>query len=118
MEFYFQEVDRSVLILTADGGLNADVADDFVRQLEALIESGVTQMIIDLSRLTYISSYGIGMLVRLPHRLKKNGGNVKLAAPQSAILKVLNVVRLGAVFEIYPDLNAARLAFRPIDPKS
>jgi anti-anti-sigma factor len=115
MEYYFKEVDRSVLILTADGGLNMDVADEFVHELETLIETGVTRIIVDLSRLTYISSYGIGVLVRLHHRLAKKGGDVKLAAPQSGILKALNTVRLGGVFQIYPDLNAARLAFRPID---
>src|SRR5215218_1392911 len=99
MEFYYHELDRSVLILTADGGLNADSADDFVRQLEGLIDAGVKRMIIDCSRLTYISSYGIGVLVRLHTRLAKRGGNVKLAALQSIILKALNTVRLGKMFE-------------------
>jgi anti-sigma B factor antagonist len=113
MEFYFQELDRSVLILSADGGLNADVADEFVRQLESLIDGGVTKIIVDLSRLTFVSSYGVGVLVRLHNRLAKAGGDVKLAAPQSAILKVLTTARLGGFFEIYPDVNAARLAFRP-----
>ena len=115
MEFYFQEVDRSLLIVSADGGLSADVADDFVRQLEGLINGGVTNIIVDLTRLTYISSYGIGVLLRLHNRLKKLGGDVKLAAPQSAILKALTTMRLGSVFEIYPDVNAARLTFRQAD---
>ena len=116
MEFYFQEIDRSILIVSADGGLNADDADEFVHQLEGLITGGVTKIIVDLTRLTYISSYGIGVLMRLHHRLKKAGGDVKLAAPQSSILKALTALRLGSVFEIYPDVNAARLTFRPADP--
>jgi hypothetical protein len=33
MELYYHEVDRSVLVLSADGGLNADTAADFVSQL-------------------------------------------------------------------------------------
>jgi len=115
MELYFQEVDRSVLIVTADGGLDANVADDFVRQLQALIDGGVTNIIVDLARLTYISSYGIGVLIRLHNRLKNAGGDVKLAAPQGAILKALTMMRLANIFEIYPDVNAARLAFRPPD---
>jgi anti-anti-sigma factor len=112
MEFYYHELDRSVLILNADGGLNADSADDFVRQLEALIDAGVKHMIIDCTRLSYISSYGIGVLVRLHNRLAKRGGDVKFAALQSMILKALNTVRLGKLFEMYPDVNQARLAFR------
>src|SRR5438067_13796329 len=41
MEFFFHELDRQVLILSADGGLNADTAAEFVGQLESLIDSGV-----------------------------------------------------------------------------
>ena len=71
-------------------------------------------MIIDSTRLSYISSYGIGVLVRLHNRLAKHGGDVKFASLQSTILKALTVVRVGKLFEMYPDVNQARLAFRTI----
>lgn len=115
MEFYIHELDRSVLILSADGGLNADTADEFIRQLEALIDGGVKQIIVDCSRLEYISSYGIGVLARLHNRLAKHGGDVKIAAPKSMVLQALTVMRMGKLFDIYPDVNRARLAFRPKD---
>ena len=60
MELVFHEVDKSVLILSADGGLNADTSAEFVEQLEKLVDGGVTQIIVDCTRLEYISSYGIG----------------------------------------------------------
>ena len=112
MELYYHELDRSVLILRADGGLNADTAADFVKQLESLIDFGVKKMIIDCAKLTYISSYGIGVLVRLHNKLAKQGGDVKMTSPPSLVLQALNVVGMGKVFEIYPDVNQARLAFR------
>jgi anti-sigma B factor antagonist len=117
MEFYIHELDRSVLILSADGGLNADTAAEFVRQLEALIDGGVKQIIVDCTRLEYISSYGVGVLVRLHNRLAKQGGDVKIAAARSMVLQALTIMRMGKVFEIYPDVNQARLAFRPKTPK-
>jgi anti-sigma B factor antagonist len=113
MELYYHELDRSVLILSADGGLNADTAADFVSQLESMIEAGVKKMIIDCTRLTYVSSYGIGVLVRLHNKLAKLGGDVKIAAAPGFVIQALNVVRLGKLFELYPDVNQARLAFRP-----
>ena len=48
MEFFFHELDKSVLILSADGGLNAETAAEFIRQLESLIDGGVTQIIVGL----------------------------------------------------------------------
>ena len=118
MEFYFHEVDRAVLILSADGGLNADTAADFVAQLESLIDAGVKQIIVDCTRLSYISSYGIGVLMRLHNKLTKHGGDIKIAAAPSMVLRVLTTMRLGGVFEIYPDVNRARLAFRPRERQS
>ena len=112
MEFYFHELDESVLILSADGGLNADTAGEFVGQLERMVDAGVTKIIVDCTRLEYISSYGIGVLVRLHKRLAQHGGDVKIAAARSMVLQALTLLRMGKLFEIYPDVNQARLAFR------
>ena len=115
MEFFYHELDKDVLILSADGGLNADTADQFVRQLESLVDAGVGKIIVDCTRLDYISSYGIGVLVRLHNKLAKHGGDVKVAAPHSRVLQALTLMRMGEVFSIYPDVDRARLAFRPKD---
>ena len=117
MEFFYHELDKDVLILSADGGLNADTAGSFVQQLESLIDAGVKQIIVDCSRLNYISSYGIGVLVRLHNKLAKLGGDVKIAAPQSFVLKALNLVHLSNLLAIYPDVDQARLAFRAREAK-
>ena len=117
MEFYFHEVDKSVLILSADGGLNADTAAEFVSQLETLIDGGVKQIIVDCTRLEAISSYGVGVLARLHNKLAKHGGDVKVAAARSMVLQALTLMRMGKLFDIYPDVNQAKLAFRPKNPK-
>ena len=113
MEFYYHETEKDVLILAADGGLNAGTADQFVAELERLIDAGVTKIIVDCSALDYISSYGLGVLVRLHRRLSQRGGDIKLAGINSMVVKLLSLTRLDQLFGIYPDVNRARLAFRP-----
>src|SRR4051812_45298263 len=118
MEFFYHELDKDLLILSADGGLNAETAGTFVRQLESLVDAGVKRIIVDCTHLDYISSYGIGTLVRLHKKLAKHGGDVKVAAVPSFVLQALNMVRMGKLFGIYSDVNQARLAFRqPEDRK-
>ncbi|MGH7179101.1 MAG: STAS domain-containing protein [Tepidisphaeraceae bacterium] len=112
MEFYFHETDNNVLVLAADGGLNAQTSHQFVEELERLIDGGITRMIVDCSHLEHISSYGIGVLFRLHKRLISHGADVRLAAVNSAIVKVLSVARLEKFFQIYPDVDRARLSFR------
>jgi anti-anti-sigma factor len=48
------------------------------------VDAGVDKIIVDCSRLEYISSYGIGVLVRLHKALMARGGDVKIAAGPKA----------------------------------
>ena len=115
MKFYHSEVDNDILIISADGGLNSENADQFVNELESLIEDGQTKIIVDCTRLEHITSYGLGVLVRLHTKLAKRGGSVKLACVKGLIEKLLAITRLNSIFEIYPDVNRARLMFQPKD---
>lgn len=111
MEFYYHGVDQDVLILAADGGLNAETASHFVEDLDRVIEAGVRRVIVDCTQLRYISSYGLGILVRLHKRLRERGGDVRLAAVQAPMARLLEMVRLAKVFDIYPSVDAARESF-------
>jgi anti-sigma B factor antagonist len=115
LEFYYHEIDNRVLILRADGGLNSDNAGQFVADLEKLVDAGLTKIIVDCTSMEHISSYGIGMLLRLHKRLARHGGDVKLAAVHSGLVRVLQMARVEQLFELYPDVNRARLAFRPME---
>jgi len=111
MEFYYRGTDKDILILSADGGLNSHNADQFVTELQALVDAGARKLIVDCTKLTYISSYGVGVLIRLHKKLAESGGEIKLAAIESPIIKVLRLLRLDTVFEIYHNVREAREAF-------
>jgi anti-anti-sigma factor len=113
MEFRYDEIDNDVLIISADGGLNADTAADFVQSIEKLVDAGLCKIIIDCKDLTYVSSYGLGVLIRLNKRVRNRGGDVKLASITGIVPQALQATRLDRLFAIYADVNRARLAFRP-----
>ena len=113
VEFYFDEIDGDVLVLAADGGLNRQTGEQFVESIEKLVDAGLTKLIIDCGKLEFVSSFGLGLLVRLHRRMKARGGNVKLCGLRGLLPQVLEATRLSTIFEIYHDLNQARLAFRP-----
>jgi anti-sigma B factor antagonist len=115
VEFYYHEIDHDVLILAADGGINHDNAAKFVADLETLVDAGLTKIIVDCTGLDHISSYGIGVLIRLHKRLARHGGDVKLAGLHSTLATLMRIARVDSLFDLYPDVNRARLAFRPRD---
>jgi anti-anti-sigma factor len=112
MEFYYHGVDKEVLILSADGGLMAANAEQFVGELEKLVELGLRKLVVDCTRLTHISSYGVGILVSLHKTLARQGGDVKLASVPGLVARVIRLLRLESTFEIYPTVEAACSAFR------
>lgn len=115
MEFYYHEIENDVLIISADGGLNKQTANQFVEEISALVDGGVKKIIIDCSKLSFITSYGIGVLLRIHKKLKAAGGDVKIAGVHSRIIEVMDIMKLTKIFSVYPDVNRARLEFRPKD---
>ena len=115
MEFYYNEVDKDVLVLRADGGLSAQNAHRFVGDLVKLVDAGLKRIIIDCGPLGYISSYGLSLLLRIRGKLRERGADVKVCSVKGIISDALRVLGMSRILGVYRDVNEARLAFRMSD---
>ncbi|MHC4128871.1 MAG: STAS domain-containing protein [Planctomycetota bacterium] len=111
MEFHYDDVQGNILIIKADGDLNSQTADALVESTGKLIDAGLHSIIIDCSELDNISSYGLGVLVRLHKRMDEKIGDVKIAAVKGLVANILRLTRMNKLFAIYPDVESARKAF-------
>ena len=89
MEFIPHEIDGDVMILRAEGGLDASNASEFMKQVNAMAEGGFSRLIIDCVDLAHISSVGLGVLFRTHARAAKLGGEVKLCNVSGMPMQVL-----------------------------
>lgn len=112
MEFYYRGVDRDVLILKADGGIASTNAEEFVAELTRVARSGIRKLVVDCAGLGYISSTGVGVLVRLHNKMWNAGGHVKVASVRGPVFRILEMTKLAQLFEIYPSVEEALGAFR------
>jgi anti-sigma B factor antagonist len=112
MEFYYRDTDRDVLILRADAGLDSYNVQAFLNELQRLIEGGARKLVVDCAALGYVSSFGITTFIRLHKRMAEHGGDVKLAAVQPPLFRLLEITRLNEVFHAYPSVEEAIKAFR------
>jgi anti-sigma B factor antagonist len=64
-------------------------------------------LIINLSKVKWISSTGLGILVSARSRFAKEGGVVKLCHPNERVLGILQVTRLNLIFDVYPSEQEA-----------
>lgn len=123
----------SVTILQMDGKLDSSNYTDFIRRAQELYEQGSRNLVLDLRKLTFMSSAGL-MAVHTVARLfgrSRDGqeetanayrsidpkadqtiqAHVKLVGPQSSVLHVLEVAGLSQFFEIYDELEQAVASF-------
>ena len=103
------------MVLSIDGGIDSSNTDQLRKEIEKLIEGGITKIILDGRKISHISSPAIGMLLKLHQSMKSRGGEVKLAGIRGIFWDVLRMMKLDRIFEIYEDVSRARLAFRPKD---
>lgn len=109
--FDAQMIDGDILAIVLRGDLDSTSTPEFERQVQEHLDRGLTKMIIDCRYMGYVSSIGIGALVALQTRLRRKGGEVKLAAIQGNVIQVIRAVRLDKVLDIYGDLEFARESF-------
>jgi len=109
LHFKYQQVGKSgdIVAVVLTGKIDADNCSYLLECVEEEILEGRTKLILDCGLLEYISSMGLGMLVRVNSRMKKLGGDVKLAGVHGTVAEILSVVGLNRLFQIYDTVGDA-----------
>jgi len=106
-----REIDR-VVIVEAVGRLTLTDGHTKLRDLiHVSTGEGTKKFILNLARVEFIDSYGVGELVRSYSVVRQMGGEMKLAGVNRKVLEVLEISRLNRLFEIHPEEGAALQAF-------
>jgi anti-anti-sigma factor len=108
-----QILDGDILVIVLDGSLNETTSEHFTQAIQNHLNQGRSKIIIDCRRVEYISSFGLGSLVALQARLRRKGGEAKLAGLYGVAADVIRLVGLDKLLNIYGDIEYARESFYP-----
>jgi anti-sigma B factor antagonist len=75
--------------------------------LVAASERGSHRLVVDLTRVDFLDSTGLGALIGGQRRAKEFDGEVRLVAKEGQILRLLRITGLLKVFAVYPTLDEA-----------
>ncbi len=64
-------------------------------------------MILDLSRLTFLDSSGLGSLIEIFQKVRSVDGEIAYVVSNPRIIKIFRLVDLDKVFPIFPNLGRA-----------
>jgi anti-sigma B factor antagonist len=80
--------------------------------ISELVDDKKLDLILNLSKVKWISSTGLGIMVSARSRYAKEGGVIKLMSPNDRVLGILQVTRLNLIFDVFPTEQEAIESFK------
>ena len=108
-----QRMAGNVAIISIDGDITLNKGGDVLLKdkVQSLIQQGNKNIVIDLSRVSYVDSAGLGQLVQAYATTKNKGGALKLVNVTKKLKDLLVVTKLLTVFDTFDDEKAAISSF-------
>jgi anti-sigma B factor antagonist len=101
-------------ILDLDGRLTVgDEVSKYRETLQKSIDSGRRSIILNLQKVDYVDSTGLGAMVMTYTSLQKAGGKVKLLNLTRRSIELLVMTKLTTIFEVFDDEQNAINSFFP-----
>ena len=102
-----RKVDDDTHVVSVSGEIDLFTAPEFKQRMSTPIDEGRSNLIVDLSRTTFIDSSSLGVLIGAHRRLKLRGGTLVVVCDDEAISKTFKITGLDGVFTIVPTVEAA-----------
>jgi len=107
---YSQRKEGQVHYLFMEGDLIGDEVGPIIAELVSdSVEEGIKTMVIDLEKVRYISSSGLGLLITLLTKMKNVGGELFLTAPSEHVKKLLLITKLNGIFTVLESVKELNL---------
>lgn len=107
-----KDLDSGVVVLSLSGTMTMG---NQLQQLEwtvgELMKTNQNKIVVDMSRITYIDSSAIGILVACHGKVRGSGGQMRLAGVGERVLSVFKMVGIDNVLALDPTADASAAAF-------
>jgi anti-sigma B factor antagonist len=112
-----KSAEQGLSVLALAGYLDAHTAPEFEKAVQNEFEAGRVKLVVECSRLTYISSAGLGVFMSFIEEIRSAGGDIKICALDPKVFQVFDILGFSALFDILPDLPAAVQRFQEVPVK-
>jgi anti-sigma B factor antagonist len=106
------DISEDVVILYCAGRLVFGDESAAFRERIRNILLGTQHIVVNLSRIEYVDSGGLGTLVATLASTRQKHGEIKLVRPNQRVTELLHRTRLDTVFKSYESDDEAVTAFR------
>ncbi len=94
-------------VVDVAGEVDVYTAPKLREQLVTLVDSGHIDIVVNMERVEFLDSTGLGVLVGGLKRVKSREGSLRLVCTQERILKIFRITGLTKVFPIHASVDEA-----------
>ncbi len=99
--------DAPISLITLKGTIETTNAAGLEETLERIIEDECYRIVVDLGNVTYISSAGWGIFISEIKRIRRNGGDIKLAGMVTEVREVFELLEFNSILKPFDETDAA-----------
>ena len=102
--------DDGVPVIKLEGEVDVYTAPQLKQQIIAVLEAGSRQIVVDLSKVDYLDSTALGVMIGGLKRIRENDGDMVLVCPSPRIRRVFEITGLDKIFGIHDTVAQATTA--------
>jgi anti-sigma B factor antagonist len=103
-----RQVEPNLTVVELSGHLNlGNELMSLESAVKRLIDEGARKLVIDVTKLEYIDSAGIGMLVGCNGQMDRAGGKMRVAGAHATVAKAFEVVHMDRIMSLDSDVDTA-----------
>src|SRR5262245_49312814 len=99
------------IVIQIIGSVDGLSAEDLQTALAGQLGKGATRLVADFASVDYTSSAGLRVVLAALKEARQKGGDLRIAAVQPAVLRVLEMSGFTGIVKIFPDTDAAIASF-------
>jgi anti-sigma B factor antagonist len=105
-------IDDGIAFLSNIGRLINDPRHvDALRDVEELLDQGVSWFVVELREVGSLGPAGLGLLTTLTRAVRRDGGDLVLAGVRPALEKYFEEMSMDTYWEIFPSVAEAKAFF-------
>ena len=113
MKIEIREVDGVTVLVVSGEMYGGPENARLVEVLEELAAKGKLDVVLNLGKVKWVASTGLGIMMRARAKFAAAGGKIRLCELNDRVVSLLQVTKMNLLFDVYKSENEAVTAARP-----
>ena len=100
IEITHSQGEGTIPIIEVSGTLDAHNFEQLEQAFDSFFDQGIYNLVIEISRLEYISSAGAGVFIGAAGRAQANEGNIVVVAPRENVQEIFDLLGICHIFPV------------------